>query len=297
MQAGPVPLIFDAALSRARLARALRQGYEPFLLDRIAADALDRLAAVKRRFAQALDLATPTAGFAQALLASGQAERVTRAAPVAATGGDIVAGAEAPPFAEGAFDLAVSLLALQSVDDLPGALARIRRALRPDGLFIGALFGGATLNELRRALVQAETEIAGGASPRVAPFADVREMGGLLQRAGFALPVADVDRVVVRYGDLFALLRDLRRMGLTNALVERSRAPASRALFLRAAAIYAADFADADGRVRATFDIVWLSGWAPHETQPKPLKPGSATARLADALGARERQAGEKVGS
>ena len=174
----------------------------------------------------------------------------------------------------------MSLLSLQEANDLPGALIQIRRALRPDGLFLGAIAGGGTLAELRESLLAAETELYGGASPRVAPFTDVRDAGALLQRAGFALPVADVETVTVRYASMFGLLRDLRAMGASNALVARTRRP-SRRLFARAAEIYAERFADPDGRIRATFAIVWMSGWAPHASQQKPLKPGSATVSLA----------------
>jgi SAM-dependent methyltransferase len=209
-------------------------------------------------------------------------------------GVDIVADEEALPFADQSLDLVISLLSLQTVNDLPGVLIQVRRALKPDGLFLGALLGGDTLAELRDSFAAAEAEVEGGVSPRVAPFADVRELGALLQRAGFALPVADVDRIVVRYASPFALMDDLRRMGETNLLNERRRAPLRRATLLRMAAIYAERFADADGKVRATFDIVWLSGWAPHESQQQPLRPGSARTRLADALGTREIPAGEK---
>jgi SAM-dependent methyltransferase len=195
---------------------------------------------------------------------------------------------EALPLASSRFDLAVSLLALQHVNDLPGALAQLRRVLKADGLFIGCLLGGRTLTELRQAFGQAEVEIEGGISPRVAPFAEVREMGSLLQRAGFALPVTDVDTITVRYADPFALMRDLRAMGLTNVLTERRRTPLRRDTLMRMAAIYAERFADPDGRLRATFEVLWLSGWAPHESQQKPLKPGSAKSRLADALGVPE---------
>jgi SAM-dependent methyltransferase len=188
------------------------------------------------------------------------------------------------PAGDGRLDLAVSLLALQTVNDLPGALVQIRRALKDDGLLIAAMIGGDTLTELRQSLTIAESEVLGGASPRVAPFVDVRAFGGLAQRAGLALPVVDLDRVVVRYPDLFALLADLRAMGATSALSARSRKPLRREVLARAAAVYAERFADTDGRLRATFDFVWLSGWAPHESQPKPLEPGSATMRLADAL-------------
>jgi SAM-dependent methyltransferase len=210
-------------------------------------------------------------------------------------GSRIVADEEMLPFQEGSLDLVVSALALQFVNDLPGTLIQIRRALKPDGLFLGALIGGESLAELRAAFAEAEAEVEGGASPRVAPFADLRDLGALLQRAGFALPVTDIDRVTVRYESPLALMRDLRRMGAGNVLIERRRKPLRRATLRRLFEIYAEKFSDPDGRVRATFEIVWLSGWAPHESQQQPLKPGSARARLADALNAREVSAGEKV--
>jgi len=200
----------------------------------------------------------------------------------------VVADAEALPFRDASLDLVVSFLALQFVNDLPGTLIQIRRALKPDGLLLAALAGGDTLIELRQAFAAAEAEIEDGVSPRVAPFSDVRDMGALLQRAGFALPVTDVDRIIVRYRSPLALMHDLRRMGATNPLVERSRRPLKRAILLRMMEIYAERFSDPDGRVRATFEIVWLSGWAPHVSQQKPLAPGSARQRLADALGTRE---------
>jgi SAM-dependent methyltransferase len=207
----------------------------------------------------------------------------------------VVADAEALPFCDASVDLVVSALALQYVNDLPGTLIQIRRALKPDGLFLAAMLGGDTLSELRQAFAAAETEIEGGVSPRVAPFADVREMGALLQRAGFALPVTDVDRLTVRYSSAFTLMVELRRMGATNALTERRRTPLRRATLNRMAEIYAQRFSDRDGKIRATFEIIWLSGWAPHESQQKPLRPGSAQARLADALGTREIGTGEKA--
>jgi SAM-dependent methyltransferase len=208
----------------------------------------------------------------------------------------VAADEEALPFRDGSLDLVVSALALQFVNDLPGALIQVRRALKPDGLLLAALVGGESLAELREAIAAAESEIEGGISPRVAPFADVRELGALLQRAGFALPVVDNERLVVRYDSVFALMRDLRRMGATNVLHERRRRPLRRATLRRMTEIYAKRFSDADGRLRASFEIVWLSGWAPHESQQKPLKPGSATQRLADALGTSEISTGEKPG-
>jgi SAM-dependent methyltransferase len=288
------PLIFDRHLVRCRLARAIAGGYADFLLRHAIDDLDERLGTVLRHFPLALDVGTPTASLREWLAASGRVDEVVRLTSLSDTAPlSVVGDAEALPFAPGRFDLAVSLLALQSVNDLPGALVQIRRALKPDGLFLGCLLGGATLYELRQAFTQAEAELEAGVSPRVAPFADVSDLGGLLQRAGFALPVADLEPVIVRYADPFGLFRDLRAMGLTNALVERRKAPLRRATLVRAAAIYAERFADADGRLRATFEIAWLSGWAPHASQQKPLKPGSAQVRLADALGVTEHKAGK----
>ncbi len=294
------PLVFDRALQRQRLKRALQAGIADFLLARASEDLVERLSTILRRFPLALDLGTPTNHAAAALRCHALADRVVRAVQVdcqvdcqvdrPGDGASLVADEERPPFADGRFDLAVSLLSLHGVNDLPGALLRIRQCLRPDGLFMGCLLGGATLTELRQAFTAAEAEVEGGASPRVAPFADVREMGGLLQRAGFALPVTDADTLTVRYGDALALMRDLRAMGLTNTLVARHRKPLRRATLMRLAAIYAERFAAADGRVPATFELIWLSGWAPHESQQKPLRPGSAKARLAAALGTAEQK-------
>jgi SAM-dependent methyltransferase len=298
---GGAPHLFDRDLQRRRLARALARGDDAFfLVRRCAEDLSDRLAAVLRRFPTAADIGTPTGDAAKALFESGKVDTVLRvsATPETEPAGVIAALAdeERLPLAAESLDLAVSLLALQAVNDLPGALVQIRRALRPDGLFVGCLLGGETLTELRRCFAMAESEVEGGASPRVAPFADIRDMGGLLQRAGFALPVTDADTMTVRYRDPFALFADLRAMGAANALVERRRTPLRRATLMRAAQLYARDFADADGRVRATVEIVWLSGWAPHESQQKPLRPGSAKMRLAEALGVPERPAGETAG-
>lgn len=297
------PLIFDRALIRRRRRRADALGAATFLLDRAAADLGDRLAAVLRRFEIAVDLGTPGTAVREVLARLGSVGTIVSVCPAGVgpetAGADpnvVVADEEALPFRDGSLDLVVSALALQFVNDLPGTLIQIRRALKPDGLFVAALIGGETLTELRQSFAAAESEIEGGASPRVAPFADVRELGALLQRAGFALPVTDVDRICVRYDSAFALMHDLRRMAATNALVERRRAPLRRATLIRMAEIYSQRFADPDGRLRATFDIVWLSGWAPHPSQQQPLRPGSAKARLADAPGTREISAGDKAG-
>jgi SAM-dependent methyltransferase len=285
--------IFDRALLNRRLDRAwtrLSGGAQAdFLLARAAQEFSERLSLVKRRFAVGVDFGSPGPHGAAALSAGGQVDCVIRVAPTEASlgaGGFLraVGDLERLPAADGSLDLAISLLALQTVNDLPGALVQMRRALKPDGLLIAAMIGGDTLSELRQSLTIAESEVLGGASPRVAPFVDVRALGGLAQRAGLALPVVDLDRAIVRYAHMFALLADLRAMGGTNALEARSRKPLTRAVLERAAVTYAERFADPDGRLRATFDTVWLSGWAPHESQPKPLQPGSATTRLADAL-------------
>lgn len=279
-------IVFDRALARRRLARALAGEHPDFLLTRAADDLADRLSAVLRRFDVALDLATALPVAVPALRE--KALQVLRMAEVAGPDCDFVGDLEALPLAAESLDLAVSLLALQGVNDLPGALIQIRRSLRPDGLFIGCMLAGRTLQELRQALLEAEVATSGGASPRIAPFADLRDLGSLLQRAGFALPVVDSEVVTVRYGDMFGLLRDLRAMGWANALGDRRRVGLRRDTLARAAALYAERFSDADGRVRASFELVWLSGWAPHESQQKPLKPGSAKTRLADALGVGE---------
>jgi SAM-dependent methyltransferase len=289
------PNIFDRHLLRVRQRRARRLTPATFLLDRVAADLGDRLSAVLRKFDVAVDLGTPSDAVRRVLAANNNISTIV----AAGLDGDddglrVTADEETLPFAERSLDLVVSALALQFVNDLPGALIQIRRALKPDGLLLAALIGGDSLTELRSAFAAAESEVEGGISPRVAPFADIRELGGLLQRAGFALPVVDSERVAVRYDSALALMRDLRRMGATNILHERLRTPLKRSTLERVMAIYADRFADADGRVRATFEIIWLSGWVPHESQQKPLKPGSAAQRLADALGTIELPAGEK---
>ena len=279
-------LIFDRALIRRRLLRANAAGGEDFLLRAAADDLCERLSLIKRDFAAVVEIGSAAPQLSARLAQEGR--RIARLAPLPQlVGGSplfVVGDEEALPFAEARFDLAISALSLHLVNDLPGALIQIRRILKPDGLFLGCLLGGSTLKELRSALGAAETEICGGVSPRVAPFADVRDMGGLLQRAGLALPVADSEPLTVRYRDMFALMADLRAMGATNALVARLRKPAPRRLFLRAAEIYAERFSDPDGRVRASFELIFVSGWAPHESQQQPLRPGAATMRLEDAL-------------
>jgi SAM-dependent methyltransferase len=289
--------IFDRRLLRLRRRRAGRSTPATFLLDRVAADLDERLSAVLRKFDVAVDLGTPSDAVRRVLAANKNIGTVIVAGLDSADNHlRVTADEEALPFAAGSLDLVVSVLTLQFVNDLPGTLIQIRRALKPDGLFLAALVGGDSLTELRSAFAAAEAEVEGGISPRVAPFADVRELGNLLQRAGFALPVVDSDRVVVRYDSPLALMDDLRRMGATNILHERKRHPLKRATLARMAQIYVERFSDSDGRIRSTFEIVWLSGWVPHESQQKPLKPGSAAQRLADALGTTELPTGEKPG-
>jgi SAM-dependent methyltransferase len=292
MTNGP-PRLFDRALLDQRRSRVAAAPAD-FLLRAVADDVLDRLAAVKRTFATAVDLGTPTPLLAERLRASGQTTNVIHIDRIGAP--DIVGDPELVPLAPASVDLIVSALALHWSDDLPGVFTQIRAALKPDGLFLASFLGSETLTELRQSLAQAEEEVTGGASPRVAPFAELRAAGALLQRAGFALPVIDQDRRVVRYDTALHLMRDLRAMGATNVLIERNRKPLRRQVLIRAAAIYAERFSDRDGRIRATFDVISLSGWAPHASQQQPLKPGSAKARLADALNAVEKSAGEKTG-
>jgi hypothetical protein len=290
------PIIFDRLLQRRRRCRAATLPAANFLLDHIAGEVADRLSLVLRRFDIGVDLGTPGDAVRTSLRRIGTVGTIVGTDVIARGKPFVIADEEVLPFRDASLDLVVSGLALHFANDLPGVLAQIRRALKPDGLFLSALLGGETLTELRQAFAEAESEIEGGASPRVAPFADLRQLGALLQRAGFALPVTDVERLTVRYSSAFDLMHDLRRMGATNPLVARRRVPLRRRTLMQMADIYARRFADADGRMRATFDIVWLSGWAPHPDQQQPLRPGSAKTRLAEALGTREVSAGDKAG-
>jgi NADH dehydrogenase [ubiquinone] 1 alpha subcomplex assembly factor 5 len=292
---------FDRNLVASHRARAV-SSFEnaDFLVRRAAEEIGGRLQTTNRTFATALDLGCHTGILAQDILRPAGIETVI-AADLAlsmverAPTPRLVADEEFLPFKAGSLDLVTSALSLHWVNDLPGALLQIRQALKPDGLFIGALFGGETLHELRDVLMLAETECEGGVSPRVSPFADVRDLGGLLQRGGFALPVVDADQIVVRYDTLFNLMSDLKAMGETNAINDRRRVPLSRGTLMRAAEIYQEKYADRDGRIRATFEILYATGWAPHESQQKPLRPGTAAMRLADALKTEELNSGEKT--
>ncbi len=282
--------IVDTPLALRRKLRALARPAHgaDFLMRRAAEDLSDRLSTIARRFPAAAVVFSPGGATAEALASTGKTDSIVELVGHPALAGSedaLVAGAETIPLPPASLDLAVSLYALHEANDIPGVMIQIRRALKPDGLFLAAFPGAGTLSELRESLLAAETELLGGASPRVLPFTDVRDAGGLLQRAGFALPVADIETVTVRYDSMFGLMRDLRGMGATNPLIARSRRPATRALFTRAAEIYGERFSDPDGRVRATFSTIWLSGWAPDASQQKPLKPGSAKVSLAKALG------------
>jgi NADH dehydrogenase [ubiquinone] 1 alpha subcomplex assembly factor 5 len=295
------PKIFDRGLIQRNLARsaATLPGAD-FLIRHAAEELVGRLDYIERTFERAADVGAYHGAMARLMrerapgvtvVSLSAAEPLALACPAPRA----VASEEALPLKDGSLDLATSVLSLHLVNDLPGALVQIRRALRPDGLFLGALLGGDTLIELRQAFMMAETETLGGVSPRVFPTADVRDLGGLLQRAGFALPVADAERLTVTYPDPLALIRELKAMGAANPLAARSRKPMRRDTLARALEIYAERFTGADGKARATFEILYLCGWAPHESQQKPLKPGSAAARLADALGATELPAGDKA--
>jgi SAM-dependent methyltransferase len=301
-------LVFDRSILRLRRERAAHHWHERAYLKRELAERLvERLGDVRRQFPLALDLGCHGGEIAQALAAVGPgaggiamlvqsdlAEGFARHAATRAPA--VVADEEFLPFAAGAFNLVLSAMALHWVNDLPGTLVQIRRVLQPDGLFLGVLLGGETLWQLRSALATAESEVSGGLSPRVSPFADLRDGAALLQRAGFALPVADSERIEVRYSDALSLMKDLAAMGESNLVRERLPRFSGRAVLLRGAEIYAARHGGADGRVAATFEPIFLHGWAPHESQQQPLRPGSARLRLADALGTVERSAGEKTG-
>lgn len=298
MASPPEPVFpFEPRLVRQRKRRA-RAGFAEaaFLHQRVAADLADRLEAIRRQFERALVLGGGGLFSAELKLRPDLAARIGAIVETDVASGDVELDPERLPFADAAFDLIVSPLALHWVNDLPGALIQLRRALKPDGLMLASLFGGQTLTELRLALIQAESELTGGAGPRVAPFGELQDVAGLLQRAGFALPAADRDVVTVRYGEPMRLLADLRAMGETAALRQRSSRGLSRRVLARAFEIYRERYSDADERVLATFEILTATGWAPHESQQKPLKPGSAKTRLADALGVKEQSAGEKPG-
>jgi SAM-dependent methyltransferase len=283
-------IVFDQPLIAARRRRALRRG-DPnaaFLLDMAADELAERLSVIERQFEEAVELYGATGAVARKAMGTGKIghmRRIEGESAFAEPGEMLIeAPLEELPLQPESVNLVLAPLNLHLTNDTPGVFIQVRRALKPDGLFMAAIPGSGTLQELRDVLLSAEIELTGGASPRVAPFADVRDVGGLLQRAGFSLPVIDAETYTVRYDNLFGLMRDLRAMGMTNPLTDRSRKPLTRAFFLRAAELYAERYSDPDGRIRATFSIIYASGWTPHESQQKPLRPGSAKARLADAL-------------
>jgi SAM-dependent methyltransferase len=300
-EGGPIRVFDLSAVRQHRARAAASRGAADFLFREAAERLADRLEDMSRRFPRALDLGARDGimasildgrGGVDWLVAADAAFAFARQAPPP----HLVAEAEALPFAPGAFDLVLSNLALHWTNDLPGALLQLRHMLKPDGLLLASLLGGETLDALRQVLMAAELAEEGGASPRVSPFAELRDLGGLLQRAGFALPVIDGDTIEVTYPDALALMRDLRRMGESNAVALRRRGFTRRTTLLRAAALYRDRFARSDGRIPARFEIITLTAWAPHETQQKPLRPGSAAQRLADALGTKEHPAGDKAG-
>lgn len=291
-----IPRLFDQTAQRRARDRAV-SGFSDFdFLKREAALRIsDRLELMRRDFPLCLDFGAHDGTLTREITATGKIGRVVQADPspvfaasAASSGPAVAVEYDQLPFAPASFDAVFSCLLLHWVDDLPGVMAQIRRLLKPDGLCLVSLLGGTTLTELRAALLEAETDLYGGASPRTAPMADIRDVGGLLGRAGLALPVADADRLTIDYPDIFRLMADLRGMGETNVLIGRQRRPTSRRLFLRAAEIYHDRFARPDGRIPASFEIITLTGWAPHESQQKPLRPGSAAHRLAAELGASE---------
>lgn len=292
-------LVFDRALVRRRRERAVLSGDTgDFLFSEVADRLADRLIDVKRSFALGVDLGSRGGHLARAVQASGRVDTLYATDPSPALAGRlpvaaVAADEEVLPFAAGSLDLVVSSLALHWVNDLPGTFIQVRQALKPDGLFLAAMFGGETLWELREILMEAELAVIGGASPRVSPMADLRDAAGLLQRAGFALPVADRDTLSVSYEDIFALMRDLSRMGEGNAVRLRAPGPLKRAVLGEAARLYRQRHALGGDRVRASFEILYLSGWSPAATQQQPLRPGQATSRLADALGVDEHGAGD----
>jgi SAM-dependent methyltransferase len=289
------PNIFDRSTYRAHHKRAARAGGDTLLADLAVSALAERVAVVNRHFLHALSLESNGTHYNELTNLAENWTYVSVAQPRRKSGAWVVADEEALPFAEQSFDLIVSTLSLHAVNDLPGTLLQIRRALKPDGLFVAAMFGGDTLAELRVSFANAETNISGGVSPRVSPFADIRELGGLLQRAGFALPVTDVERTILRYRDIARLFSDLRAIGETNALAARTRTPLTRRLLGSLVEEYAERYSDADDRMPATFETIFLTGWAPHESQQRPLRPGSAKMRLADALGTVEHPSGKNL--
>ncbi|MHA6300321.1 methyltransferase domain-containing protein [Devosia sp. CAU 1758] len=269
------PPLFDPRQLARNLAR--RKSLDNFVRGLVLEDLADRLSTYRRDFPRAVLIGPDAQSLPETLATANGPVRVHRV--------EAFSGAEFPDLPEGEHNLIVSLLHLQVINDVPGHLARLRRVLKPDGLLLAAFIGGESLTELREAFLAADLAVSGGASARVSPMAQVRDAGGLLQRAGFALPVADVETHRVRYANPFALMAELKALGAANPLSDRPRRFATRTLLAAAAEAYAQRDADPDGRVRATLEIIWLAGWVPHESQQKPLRPGSATVSMKDMLG------------
>jgi SAM-dependent methyltransferase len=268
------PLVFDRTLFLKRQLAGSGEALQE-LDQRIVEELTDRLSVISKDFADTLIIGARTKAAAATLSGMGRFGRVVE--QTSQSGEDL-------SLQDGTQDCVISLMELHGVNDVPGYLAQVARALRPDGLAVLAFFAGGTLSELRESWMIAEQELTGGVTPRVAPMIDLREAGGLLQRAGLALPVADLDRLPLRYGNALTLMHDIKALGLSNSLVGRSRKMVSRRMLLRSAEIYSSTFTDIDGRLPATVEIAWAMAWKPHPSQQKPLKPGSAKARLADAL-------------
>ena len=281
------PELFDTALLARRRARAEQAGFAEFLYREVAAQTAERLSEVKREFRRVALIGSAAEVIAAAIPAGAEVTAVNPSTDMSD---------ETLPLEPGTQDLAISALLMHHLNDPVGHLIQLRRALRPDGLLLATLFGGATLTELRASLAEAEAEVEGGLSPRISPMGEIRDLGALLQRAEFAMPVADAERFDVTYASALDLMRELRAMGETNIQAARRREPMRRTTLARACEIYAQHFGMPEGRVRATFEVIFLTGWAPDPDQPQPLRPGSAKARLADALGAEEISAGEKAG-
>lgn len=291
------PRLFDRHLLARRLDRAARGFAQArFLRERAIEDTLHTLGVISRQFDVALDIGARDGGFREALSGSPAADKIglliegelSSAFSAQQAGARLLMDEEQLPFGDDSLNLVVSTLALHTANDLPGVMIQIRRALKPDGLFIASLFGGETLKELRGCLMEAELEIRGGYGPRIAPFAEGPDLIDLLRRSGFNIPVVDSDRVEVSYEHPLKLMADLRAMGESNVLIDRPRKGLNKAILTRASELYFERFADDEGRIPATFEIITLSGWKPHESQQKPLRPGSAKTRLADALGVKE---------
>ncbi len=300
MSASNSPFVFDRSRLAQRRRRA-RDSYQSvdFLKRRVAEDVADRILLTKRHFPVALEtgagflnMRDDLAPFVDTHICMDLSPEIASftAQPTLASDEELL------PFKEHSLDLIISALSLHWVNDLPGALIQARNALKPDGFFVAAMLGGNTLTELRQVLLQAESELTGGAEMRVSPFADALDLSQLLQRAGFALPVSDRDQLTLRYDSMFALLNDLKASGETHSPFTQGRRPLSRRILMRAAQLYAEQFSDPDGRIRASIDIMWVTGWAPHPDQPKPARRGSGTVSLAEAVGSVEQKTGDKAG-